>query len=118
MKNTIKNGLSIIILILLVNTSNIIIAQNVIDGKAHADIKTSAVCGSCKKTIESALKKLDGVQSASLDLSTKIVSVDYSVEAVSLQQIKKTITEVGYDADEMPAVEDAYDHLDGCCKKE
>lgn len=80
-------------------------------------IKTSAVCGMCKKTIETALYKEKGVKSAHLDVASKVVTVAYKPQAITPEQLRKAITMVGYDADDMPADEKAYENLHGCCKK-
>ena len=82
------------------------------------DIKTSAICNSCKKTIETALKKVDGVESANLNVQTKVVTVLYDVHKTNPDNIRLAISKSGYDADDVPADKDAYDHLDSCCKKE
>jgi copper chaperone CopZ len=81
-------------------------------------IKTSAVCGMCKQKIQSAVYDLKGVKSAELDLPTKTLTVTYKPSAVTPDEIRKAITEVGYDADEMKADSAAYDKLEKCCKKD
>ncbi len=80
-------------------------------------IKTSAVCGMCKKTIETALYNEKGVKSASLEVASKVVTVTYKPKAVTPEQLRKAITMAGYDADDMPADARAYENLHGCCKK-
>lgn len=82
------------------------------------DIKTSAICESCKKNIEKAVKKVDGVEAALLDTDTKVATVTYNAAVTSPEAIRAAINKAGYDADNSPANKDAYDHLDGCCKKE
>ncbi len=81
------------------------------------EIKTSAVCGMCKNTIETALYQLKGVKSASLDVPSKVVTVKYKTASVTSDEIKKAITLAGYDADDMPADAQAYEKLHACCKK-
>jgi copper chaperone CopZ len=82
------------------------------------EIKTSAVCGMCKSTIEKTLSKEEGVNKSTLDVKTKVVTVSYDTTKTSPEKIKKAITIVGYDADDMPADEKAYDKLHDCCKKD
>lgn len=91
-------------------------AQN--SRKEYVEIKTSAVCGMCKNTIENALDNLEGVKSASLDVDSKVVSVKYDGTLTSIEAIKTAITLAGYSADELPANTEAYDKLHGCCKAE
>ncbi|OGU14261.1 MAG: hypothetical protein A2X61_16750 [Ignavibacteria bacterium GWB2_35_12] len=82
----------------------------------EARIKTSAVCGHCKAKIEKAVNKLDGIESADLDSETKIVTVQYHSDVVTLENIKLAINKAGYDADDMTADKDAFDKLPKCCK--
>ena len=82
------------------------------------EIKTSAVCGMCKNTIETALFKIGGIKSASLDVPSKVVTVTYKTPKVSADEIRKAITLIGYDADDIPADAKAYEELHGCCKKD
>ncbi len=80
-------------------------------------IKTSAVCGMCKHTIETALYNVKGVKSAKLDVPSKVVTVEYKPSSITPGQLRTAITLVGYDADEMLADAKAYEKLHGCCKK-
>lgn len=82
------------------------------------EIKTSAVCGMCKSTIEKALSKEEGVDKSKLDVKTKTVEVTYDPAKTSPEKIKKAITMAGYDADNMPADSSAYGKLHDCCKKD
>lgn len=79
-------------------------------------IQTSAKCGQCKGRIEDALNYLKGVKFAELDNETKIVTVRYKTKTVSLEKIKAEIASVGYDADEVKAIEAAVEKLPACCK--
>ena len=111
-----KNVLLFLMVLLLASSVQ---AQTATDnGKQYVEIKTSVVCGSCKKTVETALGKVDGVESAKVDVDTKIAKVEYDGSKTNVEAIKKAIAAAGYDADEVPADADAYDHLDGCCKKD
>lgn len=86
--------------------------------KEEVKIKTSAICKMCKATIERQLAFTKGVESANLDVASKVVTVTYNPKKTSLEKIKKSITESGYDADELPAEAKAYDKLEDCCKKD
>ncbi len=83
---------------------------------SSAEIKTSAVCEMCKERIENKLNKLNGIVEANLDLDKKILFVRYDTTKVELKAIKKKITELGYDADEMKRDPKAYKKLPKCCK--
>lgn len=80
-------------------------------------IQTSAQCGTCKTTIEKALKKTQGVKKATLDLDTKKVTVKYNPKKITPNQIRQAINNAGYDADQLPANSAAYNGLPACCKK-
>ena len=80
-------------------------------------IQTSAQCGTCKTAIEKALKNTPGVKKATLDLDTKKVTVKYNPSKITPDQIRKALTAVGYDADQLPAKPAAYNALPACCKK-
>jgi periplasmic mercuric ion binding protein len=81
-------------------------------------IQTSAVCEMCKTNIEGALNKLEGVKGAYLDLKTMAVTVRYDATTLNAQNIIAAITLAGYDANEVPADEAAYENLHSCCKKD
>jgi P-type Cu+ transporter len=53
-------------------------------------------CASCAAAIERAVKKLDGVKSASVNLATERAAVRYDPETVRLSEIKRAITDAGY----------------------
>jgi copper chaperone CopZ len=81
------------------------------------EIQTSAVCGMCKKRLEHDISFEKGVKSVDLNDETKVLTVKFKKGKNSKEKIKKAITKVGYDADEMPANKKAYDALPECCKK-
>lgn len=94
-----------------------VFAQN--DKKEETiEIKTSAVCGMCKSTVEKALKKEEGIIKSKLDVETKIVTVTYDPSKTNPDKIKKAVAMSGYDADDMPADSIAYNKLHDCCKKD
>lgn len=80
-------------------------------------IKTSSQCDMCKERIEEALAFEKGVKTADLDIETKIVTVTFKKGKTSPEKIRKAISKVGYDADEVAADPKAYSKLDACCKK-
>lgn len=80
-------------------------------------IKTSAQCSMCEERIEKAMAYERGVESSSLDLETKFLTVIYKEKKTSPDKIRKAISKVGYDADGVAANERAYSKLPACCKK-
>jgi mercuric ion binding protein len=73
-------------------------------------------CGMCKKKIEGALKKNDGVTKKEWSPETKMLTVSYNPAKITLVQIKQKIADVGYDTDDVHAKADAYNNLDKCCQ--
>lgn len=56
-------------------------------------------CNHCVNSIEGALGKLAGVNSSKVDLSANQVTVTYDESAVTLEQVKETIEDQGYDVE-------------------
>lgn len=81
-------------------------------------VKTSAVCGMCKETIEEALAFEKGIKKSSLDVKSQIVTVTYNSNKTTPEKIRLAISNSGYDADDVPANPKAYRKLSDCCKKD
>jgi periplasmic mercuric ion binding protein len=84
---------------------------------AEIKIKTSAVCGMCKKRIERDLGVTKGIVSSQLDVSSKIVTITYNTKKTNPEKIKAVISKIGYDADEVVANQKSHDALPDCCQK-
>jgi copper ion binding protein len=54
-------------------------------------------CSHCEDTIKKAVGKLNGVENVRVDLANKKVSIEYDDAKVSLNTIKETIEDQGYD---------------------
>lgn len=72
-------------------------------------------CGMCKRRIAGAVTKLEGVESASWDSETKLITVKFDDSILSLDDIQKKIAEVGHDTDKYRAKDEVYQKLPGCC---
>ncbi len=86
-------------------------------GGTKIKIKTSAQCEKCQDRIESNLHSVKGVISVKLDLTTREVTVVYNPKKTTPEAIKLFLTQIGYDANDMPADVNVYDKLPSCCKK-
>lgn len=73
-------------------------------------------CGSCQANIESALKELEGVKSATVNLDTKIALVSYDAMKVDLAALENAVAMAGYDANDIKRDSTAYAGLEACCK--
>jgi mercuric ion binding protein len=103
--------------LLLTGMASVSFAQEAKKG-AEVQFKTSAVCGMCKTTLEKGLAYEKGVNKATLDVKTKILTVNYNGQKTSVDKLQKAVNELGYDANASIANPRAYDRLDTCCKKE
>jgi copper chaperone CopZ len=81
-------------------------------------IKTSVVCGMCKERVEENLAFEKGVKDVSVDLETRIVTIRYNPKSTSPDELRKKLSKLGYDADEVAADPKAYEKLPACCKKD
>ncbi|HAY34635.1 MAG TPA: cation transporter [Ignavibacteria bacterium] len=73
-------------------------------------------CGTCKKNIEKALNKLDGIYKVNVNIKSKRCLVDFDNTKTNLSSIEGAIVSAGYQANDKPADKEAYDKLDDCCK--
>jgi periplasmic mercuric ion binding protein len=71
--------------------------------KMEVTIKTTVECALCKKNLESKLGKFKGVRTVTADFAKKEVQVVYNSKKVTVEEIKKAIADIGYDADEVKA---------------
>jgi copper chaperone CopZ len=63
------------------------------------------------------MHKIKGLKMYELDEKKMTITVYYNTQKTNLQTIKKAISQLGYDADDVKADVSAYEKLDGCCKK-
>jgi mercuric ion binding protein len=83
-----------------------------------ATIKTpNALCENCKKRIESYVKYYDGVLEINVNYKKGETKVKFVTDRINIEEIKAYIANCGYDADDVPAAEDAYKRLPLSCKK-
>src|ERR1700749_1933690 len=83
-----------------------------------AKISTPTVqCDMWKETIETYLKRYDGVLSVNVNVKRKETTVKYLTDRTNIETLKTAIANAGYDADDVPANPDAYKDLPKCCKK-
>jgi periplasmic mercuric ion binding protein len=81
-------------------------------------IKTpNARCENCKTRIEAYLKRYDGVLEITVNYRKGETKVKYVTDRINIEEIKTAIANTGYDADDVPAENDAYLRLPKTCKK-
>lgn len=54
-------------------------------------------CAGCANSVESMLKSIPGVISANVNFASASVLVDYNPDAVTPEQMQKTVQSIGYD---------------------
>lgn len=74
------------------------------------------VCGMCKKRIENAVLYEKGVQSASWDVATKILTVTWRTDKTTKQTIAEKIADVGHDNALQKARDEDYAKVHKCCR--
>jgi periplasmic mercuric ion binding protein len=88
------------------------------------DIQTSIACDHCKQCescgarIEKALYKEKGIKRVDIDDKKMKIKVVYNTQKISLDKIRNTIANNGYNADDVKATPESMALLDGCCKGE
>jgi periplasmic mercuric ion binding protein len=76
----------------------------------------TAQCEECKIRIEEYLKYEEGVTKVVVYPRSKYTMVTYLADRTNIENIKAAIANVGYDADDVTANEDAYKKLPKTCK--
>ncbi len=65
--------------------------------KKKTELKISGMtCASCATTIEKSLLNLNGVSKAQVNLGTETATVEYDQDKVKINNLNKTVTDVGY----------------------
>lgn len=81
-------------------------------------IQTPGVqCDECKRRIEEYIKYEDGVTKVVVYPKSHYTQVTYLTDRTNIENIKTAIANIGYDADDVKANEEAYKKLPKTCKK-
>jgi copper chaperone CopZ len=87
--------------------------------KETVNILTSAPCVGmlcCKEKIEEEMQFTRGVTAVDLEIETGIVTVTFKTKKTDTDKLKKVISLLGYNADDIKANEQAHDKLPSCCQ--
>ena len=71
--------------------------------KSKAVIKSNVECELCKSNVENHLSKINGVRKVSADFKTREITVVFNSRRITIEQIRKNLADLGYDADDVPA---------------
>jgi len=114
-----KNHITTLFLIVALLSGQSVFAQSEKGSKYDTiTIQTSAVCQQCKDRLEHDMAFEKGVKAVNLDLDTKVLTVVVKKSKNTRENLKKAVTKIGYDADDLAADKRAYDRLPDCCKKD
>ena len=86
--------------------------------KETVQIKTSAECvaNCCKERIEEEMQFTKGVTAVNLEIESQVLTVTYKTKKNSVENIRKIISNLGYNADDIRANESAHNALPNCCQ--
>ena len=86
--------------------------------KETVQIKTSAECveNCCKDRIEEEMQFTKGVTAVNLNIESQVVTVTFKTKKNSVENIRKIISNLGYNADDVMANESAHNALPNCCQ--
>lgn len=73
-------------------------------------------CKMCQKKIVLAAEKVDGVDEADWDRTTKVFTATFDDKKTSKAEITKAILAAGYDVEDEKSNEGAYNNLPDCCQ--
>lgn len=81
----------------------------------HATFGVSGNCEQCKERIETAAKSVSGVSSATWEVATKKIKIEFNTMATNPDAIQKAIAKVGHDTEKFKAPDEVYKQLPECC---
>ncbi|PWH86073.1 hypothetical protein DIT68_05825 [Brumimicrobium oceani] len=78
-------------------------------------------CSECESCDRNIFLRVDqntkGVRKVKIDAETNTITVTYNSKKTNLEEIEKAIALSGFKANDVEPTEEAYNSLDGCCKK-
>lgn len=99
-------------------------AQSDEKGKITAVIKTKIYCDHCIQCEDCNANIMNkvrsgnkGIRKVKVNPEENTITVQYVEGKTTLEQIRKSINDAGFDADDSPAPADKVARLDGCCRK-
>jgi len=75
----------------------------------------NGACGMCKTRIEKTAISTRGVESATWDVDSKMLSITFSQEKFKARKLHYKIASVGHDTEELLAPDPVYEALPACC---
>jgi copper chaperone CopZ len=111
---TLFKSIALTLLICLGSTYSFAQSETKAVATTDTTMLVNGVCDMCKRTIEKAAK-LKGVEKAEWNVETKVLTISYQTQAVTLSEIAAAINKSGYDTEYGAALEEDYQKLNPCC---
>ena len=111
------NFLATLTLITFISFNATDVKAQQVKSKETIVIKTSTECNMCKDRVEKEMAYTKGIISSSLNVEKAELTVIYKSNKTTPEKIRKTISDLGYDADDIKASKIAHDKLPHCCQK-
>lgn len=80
-----------------------------------SSVRVAGNCDMCKKRIEQAARKIQGVYLATWNPTSELLTVKYDKDNVQLADIEKAIAAIGHTTEHQEADQKAYSALPKCC---
>ncbi len=93
-------------------------AQQKKNKNARYDVEVNGNCDQCKKRIEKAALRVDGVKMAIWDIESHRLALILNEEKTTVDAVEQAVAKAGHDTDRHRATEADYEALHGCCKYE
>ena len=86
--------------------------------KETVKILTSASCVGicCKDRIEQEMQFTRGVTGVDFDIESQVLTVTFKTKKTDADKLRKAISLIGYNADDVKANKKAHDKLPSCCQ--
>jgi len=86
--------------------------------KETVEILTSASCVGicCKDRIEQEMQFTRGVTAVDFNIESKILTATFKTKKTDVDKLRKVISLIGYNADDVKANKKAHDKLPSCCQ--
>ncbi|MEC9208860.1 MAG: cation transporter [Bacteroidota bacterium] len=87
--------------------------------KETVEILTSASCFEgpcCKERIEEEMQFTRGVIAVDFDIKSQVLTVTFKTKKTNADKLRKAISLIGYNADDVKANKKAHNQLPSCCQ--
>ncbi|MDW8133586.1 MAG: heavy-metal-associated domain-containing protein, partial [Bacteroidia bacterium] len=75
-------------------------------------------CQTCRRTLIKGLSTKKGIRWVEVQIPEKIITVVYRSDKTTPDKIRQAVIALGYDADSLRRLPEAYNRLPACCRKE